>query len=291
MENVIELKNIYKSYKNFQIEDLSLQVKKGFVTGFIGANGAGKSTVMKVMMNLIRPDSGEVKMFGMDYSKHEKEIKKRIGFVFDDDILYKELTLHDMKKLIAPCYKQWQDSLFREYCDRLELPLNQKMNTFSKGMKMKASLVMALSHQPDLLIMDEPTAGLDPIVRRQFIELLQDVMLDEEKTIFLSTHIISDLAPIADFITFINSGEIVFSKALHEIEEKYAIVRGSLELLDRDTEQYFLSIKRTDVGFEALTSDYQQIKEIFQGKVIVEKANLEEIMYYSKGGQGNVAFD
>jgi len=287
MEHAIELRNVHKSFGNFEITDLSLKVKKGFVTGFIGANGAGKSTIIKMIMNLHQPDSGEVRVLGMNYKENEKKIKEKIGFVFNDDILYKELTLCDMKNLIAPCYRQWDDPLFHQYCDRFELPLRQNMKSFSDGMKMKASLAFAMSHHADLLIMDEPTANLDPIFRREFIDLLHEVVLDEEKTIFLSTHIMSDLSSFADYITFIQKGQIIFSKGLDEIEEEYAIVRGGVELLDSDTEQYFLSIKRADNGFEALTSDYKTVKDLFGNEAIIEKASLEEIMYYSRGGKAD----
>ncbi|WP_055105648.1 ABC transporter ATP-binding protein [Paenibacillus ihumii] len=291
MEHAIELRNVHKSFGSFSITDLSLKVKKGFVTGFIGGNGAGKSTLIKMMMNLLQPDSGEIRVLGMNYKENEKKIKERIGFVFNDATLYKELDLSDMKKLIAPCYRQWDDRLFHQYCDRFELPLRNKIKSFSDGMKMKVSLAFALSHHADLLIMDEPTANLDPIFRREFMQLLHEVMLNEEKTILLSTHIMSDLSSLADYITFMQKGQIVFSKELHEIEEKYAIVRGKVELLDGDTEQYFLSITRTDSGFEALTSDYKAVQALFGNEVIIEKASLEEIMYYSRGGKADASIN
>ncbi|MEW9676976.1 ABC transporter ATP-binding protein [Lentibacillus sp. L22] len=289
MEHAIELRNVHKSFKSFGIKDLSLQVKKGFVTGFIGANGAGKSTVIKMIMNLLHPDSGEIRVLGMNYKQNEKSIKERIGFVFNDDMLYKELTLRDMKKMIAPCYRRWDDPLFYQYCERFELPLRQNMKSFSDGMKVKAALAFALSHQADLLIMDEPAANLDPIFRRELMELLHDVMLNEEKTIFLSTHIMSDLSSLADYITFIDQGELVFSKGLPEIEAEYAIVRGEVELLDQDTEQYFLSIKRTDSGFEALSANFEAVDELFGYEAIIERASLEEIMYYSRGGKADAS--
>lgn len=288
MTHAIELCNVSKSLGDFGIADLSLQVKKGFVTGFIGANGAGKSTIIRMILNLSQPDSGEIEILGMNYKKDEKAIKERIGFVFNDNPFYEELTLQDLKTLIAPSYKQWDDPLFRLYCDKFELPLRQNLKSFSDGMKMKASLAFALSHHADILIMDEPTTNLDPVFRREFIDILHDVMLDEEKTIFMSTHILSDLSSLADYITFIQKGEIVFSKGLDELEE-YAIVRGAQELIDKDTAQYFLSIKQSTSGFEALTRDVKVVEKLFGNEVMIEKANLEEIMYYSRGGQINAS--
>lgn len=291
MDHVIELKNINKSFDRFDIADMSLQIKKGFVTGIIGANGAGKSTLIKMILNLSKPDSGEVRIFGMDYATNEKNIKDRIGFVFSEDVLYDELTLLDQKKMIAPCYRQWDNSLFQEYCDTFELPLKQKMKSFSKGMKVKATLAMALSHHADLFIMDEPTAGLDPVFRREFLEIMQDIMLDGNKTIVLSTHIMSDLSSIADYITFVEKGRIAFSKDIHEIKENYAVVRGGIELLDRDTEQYFLSLKKTKNGFEGLSSDIKTVEKLFGMDAVIEKASLEDIMFYSQGGKNNASID
>lgn len=284
MENIIQLRNISKAFKGFQLENLSLNVKQGFVTGFIGANGAGKTTTIKIMMNLLKPDHGEVKVFGLNYEQHEKEIKERIGFVFDNHLFYDHLTLKEMKQIIAPAYKRWDERQFRYYVDQFELPLKTRLKSFSKGMKMKASLAFALSHHAELIIMDEPTSGLDPVFRRELLEMLHDLMSDGDKTIFYSTHITTDLDRLADYISFIQNGKLVFTKEFYKIEEEYALVKGSMELLDRDTEKEFISIRKTNTGFEALTANVQAVKRIFGTEVIIEKPTLEDIMYYSKRG-------
>ncbi|MEG0384684.1 MAG: ABC transporter ATP-binding protein [Solibacillus sp.] len=284
MENVIELQHIQKSFDGFQLKDLSLTVKKGFVTGFIGGNGVGKSTTIKLIMNLLQPDNGTVSIFGLNYKEHEKEIKQRIGFVFDENIFYENLTLAEMKKIIKPAYKNWDDNIFAQYVKAFELPLNKKIKTFSKGMMMKASLTMALSHHAELIIMDEPTSGLDPIFRRELLDILHDLMQDGEKTIFFSTHITTDLDRIADYITFIHKGEHMFTKEFYKIEEEYAIVKGGNELLDRDTEQEFVSIRKSNHGFEALTANKKRIENIFGEMVMLEKPTLEDIMFYTKKG-------
>lgn len=284
MENVIELKNVSHEFKGFKIDNLSFEVKKGFVTGFIGANGAGKSTSIKMIMNLLKPAQGEIKVFGLDYVGNEKAIKERIGFVYDDNVFYEQATLLDMKKIIAPAYQQWDEQLFKKYVDQFELPLKKKMKTFSKGMKMKASLAFALSHKAELIIMDEPTSGLDPVFRRELLELLHEEMLSGEKTIFFSSHITTDLDRLADYITFIQDGKLVFSRELYQIEEQYAVVKGAIDLLDKDTEKEFVSIRKTNVGFEALTSNLNSVNDIFGSEVVYEKASLEDIMYFSKRG-------
>ena len=282
MENVIEIKQVNKAFDGFRIKDLSLNVKKGFVTGFIGGNGVGKSTTIKLIMNLLQPDSGTVSVFGLNYKEHEKEIKQRIGFVFDENVFYEQLTLAQMKRIIKPAYSNWDDNLFNHYVKTFELPLNKKIKTFSKGMMMKASLTMALSHHAELIIMDEPTSGLDPIFRRELLEILHQLMQDENKTIFFSTHITTDLDRIADYITFIHNGELVFTKEFYEIEEDYAIVKGGTELLDRDTEQEFIGIRKSNHGFEALTANKSRIETIFGEMVMIEKPTLEDIMFYTK---------
>jgi len=282
MENVIEIKHVNKAFDGFRIKDLSLNVKKGFVTGFIGGNGVGKSTTIKLIMNLLQPDSGAVSIFGLNYKEHEKEIKQRIGFVFDENVFYEQLTLAQMKRIIKPAYSNWDDNLFNHYVKTFELPLNKKIKTFSKGMMMKASLTMALSHHAELIIMDEPTSGLDPIFRRELLEILHQLMEDENKTIFFSTHITADLDRIADYITFIHNGELVFTKEFYEIEEDYAIVKGGTELLDRDTEQEFIGIRKSNHGFEALTANKGRVETIFGETVMMEKPTLEDIMFYTK---------
>ncbi|EKU44900.1 ABC transporter ATP-binding protein [Lysinibacillus capsici] len=284
MENVVELKNVTKRFKGFSVNHINLQVKRGFVTGFIGANGAGKSTTIKTMMNLLRPDAGEVKLFGLDYKTHEKEIKQRIGFVYDGNIFFEGLNLKDIKRIVAPAYKRWDNTLFYQYVEQFELPLNKAIKTFSKGMQMKASLAIALSHHAELIIMDEPTAGLDPIFRRELLDLLQELMVDGNRTIFFSTHITTDLDRIADYIAFIQKGELVFNQSIHDVAENYALVKGELNLLDRDTEKAFVHVHRASTGFEALTDNIKAAKNIFGDTVIIERASLEDIMYYFKGG-------
>lgn len=284
MENVIEFKNVTKKLKEFSVNNIDLQVKQGFITGFIGANGAGKSTTIKMMMNLLKPDAGEVKLFGLEYTTHEREIKERIGFVYDSNVFFEGMNLKDIKRIVGPAYKRWDDTLFDQYIKQFELPLNKAIKTFSKGMQMKASLAIALSHHAELIIMDEPTAGLDPIFRRELLDLLQELMIDSNRTIFFSTHITTDLDRIADYIAFIQSGELVFNQSIHDVAENYALVKGGLDLLDRDTEEAFVHIQRAPTGFEALTDNIKSVKNIFGDSVVIEQAALEDIMYYFKGG-------
>ena len=288
MENVIELINVNKKFKGFELKDFTLSIKKGFVTGLIGGNGVGKSTVIKLIMNLQEPDSGELRIFGLDYKKHEKEIKQRIGFVYDDGVFYEHLTLKEMKNMIKPAYRSWDDGLFQSYVRSFELPLDKKVGTFSKGMMMKASLAIALSHHAELIIMDEPTSGLDPIFRRVLLGMLLDVMQDGKKTILFSTHLTTDLERIADYITLIQHGRHLFTKEIYSIDEQYTIVKGNLELLDPEIEKEFISLRKTKHGFEGLSGNKGKVQSLFRDLAIYEKATLEDIMFYTKKGVGKV---
>lgn len=232
-------------------------------------------------MNLIKKQSGEINIFGKDNVKHEKEIKEKIGFVYDENYYYEDLTISDIKKIVAPFYKYWDEAAFNKYLKQFNLNPGKKVKALSKGMKMKFSLAIALSHNADLIIMDEPTSGLDPVFRCEILDILYELIQDENKSVFFSTHITTDLEKIADYITFINNGEIVFSESKDKILDKYAIIKGSKELLDSYTEKEFIKVRKNSFGFEALTDNVDKIKRIFQKDVVIDKASLEDIMVYT----------
>lgn len=288
MSNILEIAGLRKNYKDFSLKDIGFSFERGYIMGFIGPNGAGKSTTIKLIMNLLKKDAGKIKVFGMDNIQHEKEIKNRIGFVYDENYFYEELTILEMKSIIAPFYKRWDEKGFKKYIKEFNLPSDKKIKELSKGMKMKFSLAIALSHDAELLIMDEPTSGLDPVIRSELMDILSSVIQDEDKGVFFSTHITSDLDRIADYITFINNGEIVFSTQKDELMEGYGIVKGGKELLDKDMKKYFVGVRENKFGFEALTPDKKEIKRVFGNKVVLEKPTLDDIMVYYTRGERNV---
>ncbi|UJL46582.1 ABC transporter ATP-binding protein [Virgibacillus sp. NKC19-16] len=281
MENIVEVKNLEKRFFKFALEGINLTVKKGFITGFIGPNGAGKSTTIRCIMNLIRPDQGEIRIFGKTHEADTEEIKQRIGFVQDESFFYGHLSLEQNKKLIAPFYQTWNEELFTYYIDLFELPRMKKVDHLSKGMKMKFSLAMALSHDPELIIMDEPTSGLDPVFRRELLELLQDIIQDEEKAVFFSTHITQDLEKVADFITFIDKGKVMASEEKDALLDQYAVVKGPKEWLTPGRRRLLQGLKETDIGFEGLLADKQQFAGEETGQVLLERPSLEDIMFYT----------
>lgn len=287
MENILEVNNLSKSYNDFSLKNISFNLERGYIMGFIGPNGAGKSTTIKLIMNLIKRNSGNIKVFGLDNIKNEKEIKQKIGFVYDENYFYEDLNLIEIKNIVAPFYKNWDEGTFKKYFSNFDLPNKKKLKELSKGMKMKYSLALALSHGAELIIMDEPTSGLDPVFRSEMLEILCSVIQDENKSIFFSTHITSDLEKVADYITFINSGEIVFSEQKDDVLQKYSIVKGKKKLLDDDTRKEFISINENDFGFEALTNNTSGIKRLFGDDVLIERASLDDIMVYTVRGEKN----
>lgn len=284
MDYILEVNNLRKEFKKFTLKDISFKLEPGYIMGFIGPNGAGKSTTIKLIMNLLKLDGGEIKVFGLDHKKHEKEIKDRIGFVYDENYYYEDLTIKQMKNIVASFYSKWDDATFNDYIEQFDLDPKSKIKTLSKGMKMKFSLAVALSHNADLIIMDEPTSGLDPVFRREILDILYNVIQDETKSIFFSTHITTDLEKIADYITFINKGSIVFSETKDEVLENYSVVKGGTDLLDRDTKKEFIGLKETNVGFEGLTNNKDKVKRLFGEQVLIERATLEDIMFYTVRG-------
>jgi len=281
---VVDIRNLTKRYKRFELAGVNLDVKEGFITGLIGANGAGKSTLIKLMMGMVLPDEGDVRVFGDSVSVREIEIRERIGYVADDCHFYEHLAIGAMKSVYAPFYKQWDDRAYSRYLDRFELSPKAKIRSLSKGMKMKLSLAFALSHRADLLIMDEPTAGLDPVFRRELLDILADLMLDERKSILFSTHITTDLDRVADYIAFLDRGKLVFNESRERIFDRYALVKANRELLDADVRKTFVGLRETAAGFEALTDDRPAAERLFAGEARIERPTLEEIMFYTSKG-------
>jgi len=280
MSNVLEIENLSKYYDDFHLDHVSFTLPEGFIMGLIGPNGAGKTTIIKSIMNLIMKNQGSIKVFGKDHQEHEVEIKERIGFVYDNPNYYEHLNLKQMRKIIAPFYKHWDDDVFYNLIRKFDLPLKKTIKKFSRGMIMKGALAMALSHHADLIIMDEPTSGLDPVFRREFLDLLYELLQDKKKSILFSTHITSDLEKIADYITFVNKGKVIFTSSKDDVLENYGVAKGGNDLLDQDVKDHFKGIRSTDVGFEALTDNISTTKKLFGKNIVIDKATLEDIMYF-----------
>jgi len=288
MENVLEIQKLRKNYGDFVLQDVSFSLPEGYIMGLIGPNGAGKTTIIKLIMNLIMRNGGSVKIFGKEMKQNEVEIKSRIGFVYDNPNYYDHLNLKQVKNIIRPFYKNWDEAVFQNLVKQFDLPMNKIMRKFSRGMVMKAALALALSHHADLIIMDEPTSGLDPVFRRELLDLFYELIQNEKRSILFSTHITSDLEKIADYITFILDGRIVFSDKKDSVMENYGIVKGGNDLLNTDTRRFFKGVKSREFGFEALTDNIKEARKKFGSDVVIDRASLEDIMYLSNQRGGHV---
>ena len=286
MDNILEVKGLVKRYPSFSLDNISFSLPEGCVTGFIGANGAGKTTTIRSILGLAHKDAGTIKVFGLDADKHEQEIKDRIGIVMDGSYFYNDLSMKDMKSIIAPAYSKWSDGDYRAYMEKFELDPKQKISTLSSGMKMKFALVLALSHQAELLIMDEPTSGLDPLVRSQFLKIVMDYMKNGGKGVFFSTHITSDLDKVADILILIDGGKIIFQQSKDDLLDTFRIVKGNAALLSEQNRKHIESLKITPYGFTGITGHVTEVKKEMPD-ILLEKATIEDIMLAYIGGDNS----
>lgn len=278
----IEIRGLEKEYDSFKLDLKELIVKKGYITGFIGPNGSGKTTTIKSIMNMVKVDSGEILVLGEDISKDVK-VKESLSFVGDTCGFLEEAKVKNIKNSVARFYKNWDENLYRKIVDKFNINENLIYGKLSKGKKKQFELAIALARKPKVLIMDEPTANLDPIVRNEFLEVLQEQMESEENTVFYSTHITSDLEKCADYIIFIYKGKIILYGEKDLILENHSIIKGKRELLDIETEKVFISIKTSGYNFEGLTNNKSKAFETFGNEVIYEKPTLEDVMLYYTG--------
>lgn len=282
--NVIEIENLRKNLGNFSLKIDDLQIPEGFVTGFIGPNGAGKTTTIKLIMNMINKDKGLIKLWGKDYKINDLTIKDKIGYVGEFSGYLHEAKLKRIKNSLAVFYKNWDEKLYQRYMKQFNLNEDKAYKDLSKGQQKKFEIAMAMSHHPKLIIMDEPTANLDPLVRNEVLEILQERIEQDNATVFFSTHITSDLDKIGDYIVFIYKGEIFLSDSKDNILENHIIVKGKKELLDKDTREIFISINENAFGFEGLVNNRKKAYEMFGEEVLYDKPNLEDILtYYIRG--------
>ena len=278
MNNVLEINNITKDYKKFKIDNISFNLQKGYIMGFIGANGAGKTTTIKLILNMINRDSGEIKVFGLDNIREEERIKEQIGVVFDECYYLEDWTINDVEKAVSMFYKNWNSSIYEKYLKEFNLARDKKVKDLSRGMRMKLMIAVAFSHEAKLLILDEPTSGLDPVARDEFLDILRDYIEDEEKSVIFSSHITSDIEKIADYITYINNGKIIFTGEKDEFLEKYCIIKGGKEDITESQKKEIIGLRMHSTGFEGLIELKKAVG--FSSKVIIEKASLDEIMIY-----------
>lgn len=277
MEKVLEVNNLSVKLNQFSLKNVSFNLEKGTIMGFIGQNGSGKTTTLRIIINALGKDSGEVKVLGKDNIEEEIFMKNRIGYVPAEDYLIDNQTLERHAKTFEYFYDTWDAEIFKTYTKKWKLDLYEKAGNFSTGMKTKAMIALTLAHNPTILILDEPTAGLDPVARMELLDELRTFVDDGEKSILISTHITSDLDKIADYVTLINDGEILESMSMDKIQENYIIVKGDLELLE-ETEEKFVGIRKWNDSFEGLILRENLTDRLKELKGI--SPNIESLLTY-----------
>ena len=292
MNSTLILKNVNKEYEksNFAIKDISFLVPEGSIVGFIGENGAGKSTTMNCILNVIRRDSGTIEIFGREMTDEDIDIRENIGVVYDSNNFPEYLTAKQLANILGRIYSKWDDFCFEQFLRRFGLPESQRIKTYSRGMSMKLAIAVALSHDSKLLILDEATSGLDPIMRDEILDVLLEFVKQENHSILLSSHITSDLEKIADYIVFIHNGEIILNKTKDELIYEYGVIRCSENDFHNILSEDILSSMKKDYQIDVLIKNRKLIEKKYKN-LIVDSVSLDEIMLLLVKGERNARID
>ena len=281
-ENNILVKDLCKRFDDFFLDHVSFQVPKGRIVGFIGENGAGKSTTINLILNELKRDGGQIQLFGLENTV--SSVREEIGVVFDVCCFHDVLSTSDIEKILSGVYKSWDGRLYRQYLKKFKIPEKRPVGSFSRGMKMKLSIICALAHRPKLLILDEATTGLDPVVRDEILGLFLEFIQDEECSIFFSSHITSDIQKIADYVILIHQGKIIFEESKDDLIYNFGIIRCGKEKFASISPEDYIIHRVTNVSVECLVRDKEAVRHKYRD-LVVDNATLEDIMlFYIKGG-------
>ncbi len=282
-EDALATAGLTKRYPGFILEDVTLRLPRGAILGLVGANGAGKTTLIRLILQLARPDAGTVRILGLDPAAREVEVKARLGFVHETPPFPPYLSLEAIRSLVRPLYRKWDEPRFRELARGFGLPLGKRFGALSRGTKTQFALALALAHDAELLVMDEPTTGLDPAARRRFLDILLETIQDERKSVLFSTHITSDLDRVADYVALLHQGRLVLSASVEDFRDSWGLVRGGLDLLDGREAGLLAGCRRHPHGFEALTPDAVEARRRFGSAAVVERPALEDLVIFTAG--------
>jgi ABC-2 type transport system ATP-binding protein len=281
--DAVVIQGLTKRYRDFTLDNISFRIPRGSIMGFVGENGAGKTTTIKAMLDLINTDGGEACLLGCPSKSLTMKVKSELGVVFDGSSFHDNLTIENISLIMKNIYNNWDETMFQGYISRFQLPKSKIVKEFSRGMKMKLSIAVALSHHPKLLILDEATSGLDPMVRDEILDIFLEFIQDEEHTILLSSHIISDIEKIADYVTFIHQGKIIFSKSKDELIYQYGIIHCRKEEAAAIDRSYVVGVKENNFGTDVMIQRKDEFLRRYH-QYAIDKTTIEEIMLYiSKG--------
>ncbi len=282
-ENILEIKNLTKDYGDFVLDKVSFALPRGVIMGLIGENGAGKSTTINCILNETQKSGGQILIFGKDHILNEIEIKDKLGVVFDENHFPDIFTAEEVGQFMSGIYTGWDWTLYRQYLEKFELPRNKRIKDFSKGMKVKLAFAVALSHHAELLILDEATSGLDPIIRDDVLDMLIDFVQDESHSVLVSSHITSDLEKVADYITFIHKGKVIFTHEKDTLVDNYGILNCGAAVFDTLDKSDIVAYRKEDYQFKVLVKDRNKAAKQY-ANAIIGPATIEEIMlFYVKG--------
>ena len=281
MENLIEIQGLCKHYKDFTLDHIDLTVPEGQIVGLIGENGAGKTTTLKAVLGVIRPDGGTIRLLGGDPG--DPAIRSQVGVVFEDSYFYGGLCARQIDRIMAGIHATWDSALFHGYCRRFDLEEGKPVKDFSRGMRMKMSLATALAHRPKLLVMDEATSGLDPVIRGEMLDLFLEFIQDEGHGVLMSSHITADLERIADQIAYIHKGKLLFQQDKDLLLEDMAILRCSAGEIDSLPKNLVVARRGGAYGSAALVRHPQNVRRLLPSAVL-DRADIDEIMQFISGG-------
>lgn len=273
--NAIEIKNLCKSYTGFKLDNISLNLPEGCIMGLIGENGAGKSTIIKLILNIVKFDGGSVTLLGKDAADNIKLLKEDIGVVLDDRGLPSCLNVKQIQKIMKNSFKNWSQPDFNDYIDRFALPVDIKIKDFSTGMKMKLNIAVALSHNARLLILDEATSGLDPVIRNEILNIFEEFTRDEHHTILISSHIVSDLEKICDYIAFLHKGRLMLCEEKDRLKENYVLVHGEYDEIKKLDPNSVVGINSNPYGAEAIVK-----KELVSPNTETTPIDIEQLFVF-----------
>ncbi len=283
MDTILRLEGVTRRFDTFTLQPLNLELPGGVIMGLIGENGAGKTTTLRLILGALRRDGGTVTVFGKPLDGNEANIRQDVGVVFDECCFHESMTPKNLDTIFRGIYRNWNSAAFLKYCTMLQLPMKKRIKEFSRGMKMKLSIAAAISHSPKLLLMDEATSGLDPVVRDDVLELLQEFVSDEAHSVLFSSHITEDLEKIADYVAYLHKGKLQFVRSKDTLLYEYGIVKCGKSEFEKMDKSDFVAWRENAFEVQALTENREAVRRKYPGCVI-DQAGLEDIMLlYAKG--------